>query len=371
MNERGTAAGKRQFLFAYMAGINTDPAAYIRKNIECGMQGMVMLEYEWNILEQYEIDVTDIRKIRGAFLCDSGQGSFVLKEVEASEKRIPALYELYEYLYSQGCTGIDRIVLNRDGKCVSETEEGRRFLVKEWPAGRECDVRRPAELLAASGQLAKLHILMKHQMEHPVAAGTHLKEEYLRHNRELKKVRKFVRGIVPKGEFEFAFLKYFDQMYQWADAALQELEASGYGELYQKSIESGSMTHGEYNYHNVLILKQDGHVAVTGFEKFKREVQVEDLYYFLRKVMEKNGWKIRLGDNMINAYSAIRPLKKEEIEYLKIRLIYPEKFWKVVSTYYHSNKAWMPVKNVEKLTLTIRQNEEKKRFLEEIFTFHL
>ena len=199
----------------------------------------------------------------------------------------------------------------------------------------------------------------------------HLKEEYLRHNRELKKVRKFARGIAPKGEFEFAFLKYFDQMYQWADVAIRELEASGYEELYQESIESGCMTHGEYNYHNVLILRQGGHVAVTGFEKFKRDVQVEDLYYFLRKVMEKNGWKIRLGDNMMNAYSAIRPLEKEELEYLKIRLIYPEKFWKVVSTYYHSNKAWVPVKNVEKLTMAIRQNEEKKRFLEEIFAFHL
>lgn len=353
------------------SGINAILISYIRKNIECEMQGMVMLEYEWNILEQYEIDVTDIRKIRGAFLCDSGQGFFLLKEVEASEKRIPALYELYEYLYNQGYTGIDRIVLNREGKCVTETDDGRRFLLKEWPAGRECDVRRPTELLAASGNLAKLHILMKHQMEHPVTAGMHLKEEYLRHNRELKKVRKFARGIAPKGEFEFAFLKYFDQMYQWADVAIRELEASGYEELYQESIESCCMTHGEYNYHNVLILRQGGHVAVTGFEKFKRDVQVEDLYYFLRKVMEKNGWKIRLGDNMMNAYSAIRPLEKEELEYLKIRLIYPEKFWKVVSTYYHSNKAWVPVKNVEKLTMAIRQNEEKKRFLEEIFAFHL
>ena len=58
------------------SGINAILISYIRKNIECEMQGMVMLEYEWNILEQYEIDVTDIRKIRGAFLCDSGQGFF-------------------------------------------------------------------------------------------------------------------------------------------------------------------------------------------------------------------------------------------------------------------------------------------------------
>ena len=109
----------------------------------------------------------------------------------------------------------------------------------------------------------------------------------------------------------------------------------------------------------------------TNFEKFKRDVQVEDLYYFLRKVMEKQGWKVRLGDNMLNAYSAIRPLSGDEIEYLKIRLIYPEKFWKVANSYYHSNKAWISAKSIEKLDMAIRQTEEKKRFLEEIFSFHL
>ena len=191
-------------------------------------------------------------------------------------------------------------------------------------------------------------------------------------------MRKFMRGISPKGEFESAFLKYFEQMYQWADCAGHELNESGYDEIYRESVEKGCMTHGEYNYHNILMLsgehcyrKEPCQIAVTNFEKFKRDVQVEDLYYFLRKVMEKQGWKVRLGDNMLNAYSAIRPLSREEMEYLKIRLIYPEKFWKVANSYYHSNKAWISAKSIEKLSMAIRQTEEKKRFLEEIFSFHL
>ena len=203
-------------------------------------------------------------------------------------------------------------------------------------------------------------------------------EEYLRHNRELKKVRKFMRSISPKGEFETAFLACFDQMYQWADAAVRELESSGYDRIYKESVENCCMTHGEYNYHNILMLqgdynyrKEPAQIAVTNFEKFKRDVQAEDLYYFLRKVMEKHGWKVRLGDNMLNAYSAIRPLAKEDMEYLKVRLIYPEKFWKTGNSYYHSNKAWISAKSIEKLSVAIRQTEEKRRFLEEIFSFHL
>ncbi len=39
--------------------------------------------------------------------------------------------------------------------------------------------------------------------------------------------------------------------------------------------------------------------------------------------MEKQGWKERLGDGMLNAYSAIRPLDERAVEYLKIRLGVP------------------------------------------------
>ena len=47
--------------------------------------------------------------------------------------------------------------------------------------------------------------------------------------------------------------------------------------------------------------------------------------------------------------------------------MYPEKFWKVASVYYHSNKAWMSVKNVEKLQTAVMQMKQKKKFLKAVF----
>ena len=75
--------------------------------------------------------------------------------------------------------------------------------------------------------------------------------------------------------------------------------------------------------------------------------------------MEKQGWKERLGDGMLNAYSAISPLGEREMEYLKIRLAYPEKFWKTANAYYRSNKAWISAKSIEKLTTAIAQTRGK------------
>ncbi len=335
-----------------------------------------MQEYEKDILGEYGVDINSTRKIRGAVLCDAVQGTFLLKEVTAPAGRIPALCGLYAHLMEQGYSGVDHVVANEEGEYVTTAENGKRYMLRRWFKGRECDIRKPAELLEASGNLAKLHSLMRAELSAEPAAEP-LGKEYERHDRELRKVRKFIRGLTSKSEFETAFLKCFDPMYQWAQSAGELLEGSDYEKLYRESVEGHFWTHGEYNYHNILV----GHgeakgappqiLATTNFDRFKRDVQVEDLYYFLRKVMEKHGWKERLGDNMLNAYSAIRPLSGREIQYLLIRLAYPEKFWKIANSYYHSNKAWISVKNVEKLNTAIRQTKEKERFLNNVFDFNL
>lgn len=333
-----------------------------------------MQEYEINtILEQYDIAVSGTRKTRGAILCDTDKGLLLLKEIDISQAKVPALLEVYEYLKKQGYMQADFPIKNKEDKYVSLAEDGSGYMLKCWASGRECDIRRASELLKAAGNLAKLHLLMRKATGYSAPAAVHMKDEYMRHNRELKKVRKFMRGVSPKGEFEFAFLKYFDRMYQWADTALNVLENSSYDILYEESISGSYITHGEYNYHNIMMEPLPGAniLMTTNFERLKRDVQMEDLYYFLRKVLEKQGWKERLGDNIINAYSAIRPINEDEMEYLKIRFIYPEKFWKLADSYYRSNKAWISVKSIEKINTAIHQTEEKERFLNNIFSFHL
>ena len=73
----------------------------------------------------------------------------------------------------------------------------------------------------------------------------------------------------------------------------------------------------------------------------------------------------------LEAYQAVRPLTVSEKEYIALNLAYPEKFWKTASSYYHSNKAWIPEKSVEKLRLSVLQAEEKLDFLEKIFSINI
>ena len=78
-----------------------------------------------------------------------------------------------------------------------------------------------------------------------------------------------------------------------------------------------------------------------------------------------------LGRAMLEAYAEIRPFSPGELEVIALKTAYPEKFWKTANSYYHSNKAWIPEKSVEKLQTAVLQTEEKIRFIQKIFAFSL
>lgn len=329
-----------------------------------------MKDYSLQVLEQYDIEVNSTRRTRGAVLCDTNEGVLLLCEAGVSDKKAPALECLTTHLIHHGYPRVDSMFLNREGEWITKAEDGSRYILKCWFNGRECDVKKDSEVLEAVRNLARIHKMMKlPEKEMQEFAGNDTREEFARHNRELRKVRTFIRNRTAKGEFERVVLQSFDSMYEWAKIAEDRLLHSRYEELLEQSHEEGLMIHGEYNYHNVMITSKG--MATTNFEHFANDVQVEDFYYFMRKMMEKHEWSVELARAMIRAYQEIRPLSEDELEYMAIRLSYPEKFWKVVNSYYHSNKAWIPEKSVEKLRTAIAQTEQKKRLLNSIFSFHL
>ena len=215
--------------------------------------------------------------------------------------------------------------------------------------------------------LALLHRILKRPSEE--TTKDNLEIDFFKHNRELRKVRAFIRGKVGKGEFEQLFLKHFDSMYEWAVCASESLKNSKHKDLLELSDKEGTIVHGDYNYHNILVTPNG--IATTNFEHFYKGIQMQDLYYFIRKTMEKNQWNVELGAKMLEHYSRIQNLSEEELQYIAICLAYPEKFWKAANSYYRSSKAWISSKSIEKLELAISQTEEKKKFLESVFSFRL
>ena len=57
-------------------------------------------------------------------------------------------------------------------------------------------------------------------------------------------------------------------------------------------------------------------------------------------------------------------LSEEDIEFVYIQLLFPEKFWKLMNQYFNRKKSWMSQRNMEKLIGVKEQYESRKAFLD-------
>ena len=235
--------------------------------------------------------------------------------------------------------------------------------MREWHEGRECDVRELSEVEEAVRALAFLHrnFQTTPEKETEKFREESLETELRRKNAELRRVRKFIRSRRRKTEFEQEFLNHFERFYEEAEKALEEAGSGKIRALFERSLTEGILCHGDYNQHHVLLSREG--TALTDFGHCHFGVRTGDLARFFRKILEKQNWDKVYGNAMLREYSRVRPLSEEEREDFRVRLSYPEKFWKLADHYYGSRKSWIPEKNVEKLKSLIRQQDQRVSFL--------
>lgn len=327
------------------------------------------------VLEQYELDIISTRRGRGSYILETDQGLRILSDYTGSEKK--ALFQncIMERIREGGYEKVDLILPNKEGELITKDWEENKYVVKEWYTGRECDTSSESEILAAVSNLAKLHRLMYLRQEHirtmeestvdavyavfrqnftaqqPLA-------ELQSQNMELKKIRSFIRKKNGKSEFERLFLNCFERYFEQAERALEWLQ----GQSFPESSAKGSVCHGDYNHHHVLMSGYD--MATTNFECCRFDYQVSDLYRFMRKILEKHDWDPRLGMRMLETYTQVRPLPVQERRLLYVRLLYPEKFRKLANYYYGSSKAWISRRYLDKLEKLNRQETKKAQFVQ-------
>ena len=146
-----------------------------------------------------------------------------------------------------------------------------------------------------------------------------------------------------------------------ADAALSELNQFDFDGLRKKALDERTLCHGDFNYHQVILNRK--YTAVVNFDKMHYDIQVKDLYQFLRKVLEKNNWDSSLGTMIMDTYLSVRTLSEEERRVLYAMLTFPEKFWKISNRYYNSRKSWISSVKYDKLCRFKKTEGQRRDFL--------
>lgn len=344
---------------------------------ELRVGGVVVNEKYTEVLSQYELEILDVRRGRGAWLCETNQGLKLLREYKGTLKRLEFEDQVFTQMKEYGLLSVDRYVRNREGELLSNAEDGTRWIVKDWYADRECSLKDSREVLSAIAKIASLHkVLRKIEFREEWNLGSILVQlpgdEMERHNRELVRARSYIRNKRKKTEFELCVIGNYDMFYEQAKEAWRGMkeycEQCGKWDISAPDPgQAGNgycLCHGDLNQHHILMCPHD--VAVVEFNRMHMGMQMDDLYHFMRKAMEKHDWDVRLGLNMLEAYSRILPLTESDRTCLYYLFLYPEKYWKQINFYYNANKAWIPGRNIEKLKDLEMQQPMRNEFLSKI-----
>ena len=323
-----------------------------------------------DLLAQYDLVVYRAGRVKGTWILETDRGLKSLGNCDYSESKVKFEQRVKQFASERGFYDVDLYVPNREQSFLVPGPYNEQFVMKNWFYGEECNVKDKEQVIRTAETLARLHNCLDgfSLTEEEKNFCMQPKPEILeRRNRELRRVRTYIRSKKQKTLFEQTFLSQFDTQFEQAELATEMLREMAYEDYYLAQIEKGSMLHGNFTHHSVLWLDGDK-AAVTGFDKAVAGIRILDFYLLFRKMMEKWEWDISLGDSMLSAYQSIRPIPAQEFVLLKVLLSYPEKFWKVANQYYNNRKSWIPEKNMQKLLQTMDQAEKKKESIQNLFT---
>ena len=313
------------------------------------------------LMENYDLEVFSTKKGRGAFLFETNIGTVILKEYTGYKEKSCFQEAILSMIQDNGFKRVERIIKNKEGELLTMDGEGTGYVLKTYKEGRECNIHDEQECILAMETLAELHKASVVREERlPGFQPFPVCREFEKHNKELRRVRKFLKEKGQKSDFELYLMQCYDYFFEMAITIADKLKEA---ENQTKKSDLMYICHGDYQHHN-LVMTRDG-LFLINFEKCLQDSPVRDIYLFMRKLLEKNDWNKELGFMLLSAYEKKNELMPSDYMQLYYRMSYPEKFWKIVNFYYNSGKAWIPGKNFEKLIKVNIQEEQKTDFLED------
>ena len=119
-----------------------------------------MNEKSEKVLEQYNISINRMIRGRGGIIIATGQGYKLFTQCEKPDKYYERENNITQILKSAGFGNTDTYVRNNEGQLVSQDEDGRRYILKDWFDAKESDVKDMGDMCRAVSMMSFLRCCM-------------------------------------------------------------------------------------------------------------------------------------------------------------------------------------------------------------------
>jgi spore coat protein I len=298
-----------------------------------------MIESRELIETTYGIRISSIRPCRAGYIFETDQGKKYFRQCQCSENRISYVHDVKQHLIHNGFSTLDLYTLSTDEKPFIEIDS-QFFTMTSFIDGRECEFGDDNDTVMASEALSAMHKASKgNKLKNGLTVQSELgrlPDNLAKRYDEILRMRR--KAERERGAFDYIYLDCVDKFIDIARESLRLINGIEYPRLVKKALTEGNICHHDYSYQNILI---DGSTTyVTGFESCGEEIRIYDLVNLIRRKMRKCNWNPQKASMILDAYSKLEPISKDEVIVMKAMLLFPQKFWRVANRYYNSRRSW-------------------------------
>ena len=216
---------------------------------------MSVNEKSEKVLEQYDIGIRRMVRGRGGIIVQTDQGYKLFIQCEKADRYYERENKLTQVLDGIGYTCIDTYMRNKEGLIISEDEDGRKYIMKNWFDAKESNVKDENDMCMAVSAMAYMHVALRQitpdmlyvqdnvcdesteleacQKVRRITGytkETELRKTYAKHTRELKKAYNYLKQKKGKQIFEQIAFKNIEVFYEEACRANEQLMSEAFDE---------------------------------------------------------------------------------------------------------------------------------------------
>ncbi len=304
--------------------------------------GIIVKMMHPDIFKEFGINVKRCYKFRGMYICETDKGKKIISISDYTPVQITLEHNIKKHLIEKGFNCVNQLKLSSKNTPYV-IYYNNVYIMTDWNDGQQADFYNIDDIKKSVKLLAKMHIagngFTNLLGDTNSVRIKNLGETYEKRYRETIKLKRKIESVGSKTEFEVLYLKNSSLYEEYQQIAREFTNKEDYKKLVDIAGQSKNIAHHKYTYHNIITLGIDNTI-ITGFEKSGYDVQITDLAYIARRIMQRNGWDINLLLSIIEEYNKFIQISNDELGVLKGMIIFPERFAKLCNQYYHSKRRW-------------------------------
>lgn len=310
----------------------------------------------------------DVLKEPNVYKAVTPYGQFVCKRTSARPERLERISEVLRKLQRKGWKGAVPFVHTKYDDPFVRTEHHLYYLTQWQPGGEQWRDQPMAWAPPTVERLGELHALTQnYQYDDPRQVESLVDSLLNRWQNWIHGMEEAV-GIAQErsypSPFDIVFLANLGFVREVAKQATEMLE--DWKERHQTHARFRlSLVHG-YPHPAHIVPDYAGKGRLINFDRAGFDTPVRDLTLFYRTYFQMAGDE-EGASQLFHTYSAIFPLRPDEVELLAAFLTYPEKVLRDIDTYYGNRRNWSELYAVKRLEKNMDRTMRLYRWIRKAF----